>query len=72
MSEIDAKAPKPMETEASAAIAAVTVEKPRYRHDYYNSAAEVVVTVFTKGVAPRARCGGFRRAAVERLRRGTR
>ena len=53
MSEIDAKAPKPMETEASAAVAApASAEKPKYRHDYYNSAAEVVVTVFAKGVAP--------------------
>ncbi|KAK3160310.1 hypothetical protein QOZ80_1BG0057800 [Eleusine coracana subsp. coracana] len=25
--------------------------KPKYRHDYYNSASEVVVTVFAKGVA---------------------
>ncbi|XP_034594413.1 protein SGT1 homolog [Setaria viridis] len=58
MKEIDSKAPKPMETDASPAAAATPVpatapaEKPKYRHDYYNSAAEVVVTVFAKGVAP--------------------
>ncbi|KAJ1282678.1 hypothetical protein BS78_03G070200 [Paspalum vaginatum] len=53
--EIDAKAPKPMEAEASTAAAApapAPAEKPKYRHDYYNSASEVVVTVFAKGVAP--------------------
>ncbi|OEL30597.1 Protein SGT1-like protein [Dichanthelium oligosanthes] len=55
MKEIDAKASKPMETEASAAApvpAAAPAEKAKYRHDYYNSAAEVVVTVFAKGMAP--------------------
>ncbi|KAG2587085.1 protein SGT1 homolog [Panicum virgatum] len=59
MREIDDKAPKPMESEASAAVAATvptpaptSAEKPKYRPDYYNSAAEVVVTVFAKGVAP--------------------
>jgi hypothetical protein len=56
MKEIDAKAPKPMETDASPAAAVATAtpapaDKPKYRHDYYNSAAEVVVTVFAKGVA---------------------
>ncbi|PVH39279.1 hypothetical protein PAHAL_5G468700 [Panicum hallii] len=56
MREIDAKAP-PMEIEASAAVATTApapapAEKPKYRHDYYNSAAEVVVTVFAKGVPP--------------------
>ncbi|CAL4965137.1 unnamed protein product [Urochloa decumbens] len=56
--EIDAKAPKPMETEVSPAAAtaapalpATAEMKPKYRHDFYNSAAEVVVTVFAKGVA---------------------
>jgi suppressor of G2 allele of SKP1 len=61
MKEIDGKAPKPMETDASPAVAVATAapvpvpapaEKPKYRHDFYNSAAEVVVTVFAKGVAP--------------------
>ncbi|KAF8662857.1 hypothetical protein HU200_055437 [Digitaria exilis] len=64
MKEIDAAAPKPMEaeivdameTEASAAgvvpvPSPAPAGKPKYRHDYYNSAAEVVVTVFAKGVA---------------------
>ncbi|CAO2185570.1 unnamed protein product [Urochloa humidicola] len=57
LKEIDAKAPKPMETEASpptavAAAAPAPAEiKPKYRHDFYNSAVEVVVTVFAKGVA---------------------
>ncbi|CAL4951389.1 unnamed protein product [Urochloa decumbens] len=69
--EIDAKAPKPMETAAAAApapaekplpmetevssaaapVPAPAEMKPKYRHDFYNSAAEVVVTVFAKGVA---------------------
>ncbi|CAO2174560.1 unnamed protein product [Urochloa humidicola] len=58
LEEIDAKAPKPMETEASPAATAAAAAapapaetKPKYRHDFYNSAAEVVVTVFAKGVA---------------------
>ncbi|CAO2204741.1 unnamed protein product [Urochloa humidicola] len=73
LKEIDSKAPKPMETEASPAAAAASEApkpmeteaspaaaaaapapaemKPKYRHDFYNSAAEVVVTVFAKGVA---------------------
>ncbi|CAL4958051.1 unnamed protein product [Urochloa decumbens] len=71
--EIDAKAPKPMETAAAAApapaekplpmeteaspaapaaaVPAPAEMKPKYRHDFYNSTAEVVVTVFAKGVA---------------------
>ncbi|KAL6627473.1 hypothetical protein ACP70R_031199 [Stipagrostis hirtigluma subsp. patula] len=56
MEEIDAKAPKPTplaETPAATAVAVpMPTDKPKYRHDYYNSAAEVVVTVFAKGVAP--------------------
>jgi suppressor of G2 allele of SKP1 len=49
MKEIDDKAPKPMIPEP---VMAMEAGKPRYRHDYYNSAAEVAVTVFAKGVAP--------------------
>jgi suppressor of G2 allele of SKP1 len=49
MKEIDDKAPKPMIPEP---VMAMEADKPRYRHDYYNSAAEVAVTVFAKGVAP--------------------
>jgi suppressor of G2 allele of SKP1 len=54
MKEINGKAPKPMETEAPVPVVPVPgpAEKPKYRHDFYNSAAEVVVTVFAKGVAP--------------------
>lgn len=63
MKDIDAKAPKPavLETVADAPAAAEPVmttamqvdedSKPKYRHDFYNSAVEVVVTVFAKGVA---------------------
>ncbi|KAK3163844.1 hypothetical protein QOZ80_1AG0009090 [Eleusine coracana subsp. coracana] len=59
--EIDAKAPpKPVDDVTAAAVeepvttttTAMDVDsKPKYRHDYYNSASEVVVTVFAKGVA---------------------
>ncbi|KAJ6849069.1 protein SGT1-like protein [Iris pallida] len=53
VSNVSVEKAEPAQEEIPNQSAVAVLNKPKYRHDYYNSSTEVVLTIFAKGIVAR-------------------